>query len=117
MKKDINKRIKEAAKGIRRRVLEHTINNNGGYLSQACSSSEILAALYLRIMNLGPVEAPIMPPPFTAVPGPDNPNYTTGAMFNGPKAPHLDRFFLSITIFSCPLRSAYRDRQDARKGP
>ena len=106
MDKGINKRIKEAAKGIRRRVLEHTINNNGGYLSQACSSSEILAALYLRIMNLCPVEAPIMPPPFTAVPGPDNPNYTTGAMFNGPKAPHLDRFFLSPSQYSLVLYAA-----------
>lgn len=106
MKKDINKRIKEAAKGIRRRVLEHTINNNGGYLSQACSSSEMLSAMYLKIMNFGPVESPIMPPLFTAVPSAHNYSYTTGAMFNGPKAPHLDRFFLSPSQYSLVLYAA-----------
>ena len=45
------------ATGIRRRVLEHTLAHNGGYLSQACSSAEIFAALYTKIMNLGPAEA------------------------------------------------------------
>ncbi len=95
--------IKRVAKGIRRRVLEHTIRNNGGYLSQACSSAEILSALYLRIMNLGPVESPIVPLPFSGVPGPDNPDYSTGAMFNGPQAPHLDRFFLSPSQYSLVL--------------
>lgn len=29
---------------VRRRVLDHTLNNNGGYLSQACSAAETLAA-------------------------------------------------------------------------
>lgn len=91
------------AKGIRRRVLEHTLNNNGGYLSQACSSAEILAALYSGIMNLGPVNAPIVPPPFSGVPGSDNPDYSTGAIFNGPRAPHLDRFFLSPSQYSLVL--------------
>lgn len=37
---------KRVAQGIRRRVLDFTIRNNGGYLSQACSSAEILATLY-----------------------------------------------------------------------
>jgi len=32
----------------------HTIENNGGYLCQACSSAETLATLYLRVMHLGP---------------------------------------------------------------
>ena len=34
------------ALGIRRRVFEHCIKNNGAYLSQACSSAEQLAWLY-----------------------------------------------------------------------
>ena len=34
---------RRVAKAIRRRSLEHTINSNGGYLSQAASSAEMLA--------------------------------------------------------------------------
>lgn len=40
------KSTEEVALGIRRRVFEHTIRNNGGYLSQACSAAEQLAWLY-----------------------------------------------------------------------
>ena len=36
----------EVAYGIRKRVFEHSIKNNGGYLSQACSAAEQLAWLY-----------------------------------------------------------------------
>ncbi|HEX9058549.1 MAG TPA: transketolase, partial [Clostridia bacterium] len=46
----------KVAHGIRKRVLEHTILNKGGYLSQACSSAEIFAALYTKVLNLGEVE-------------------------------------------------------------
>jgi len=34
-------------------VLEHTIANNGGYLSQACSAAELVATLYTGLMELG----------------------------------------------------------------
>ena len=40
------------SRGIRERVLEHTINH-GGYLSQACSSAEIFSILYNKSMKLG----------------------------------------------------------------
>lgn len=96
----------QAARGIRRRVLEHTLNHNGGYLSQACSSAEILAALYTRIMKLGPSVAPRLPPAFPGVPGPDNPHAITGAGYNGPKAPDLDRFFLSAVHYALALYAA-----------
>ena len=86
---------RRAAAGIRRRVLAHTLYNNGGYLSQACSSAEILATLYTRVMHLGPSTAPLMPRPFPGVPGPDNPLSFTGAGYNGPKAPDKDRFVFS----------------------
>ena len=43
------------SRGIRERVLEHTINH-GGYLSQACSSAEIFSILYNKSMKLGPSE-------------------------------------------------------------
>ena len=62
------------ARAVRRRVLAHTLANNGGYLSQACSAAEILATLYLRVMHLGPSEGPLIPRPFAGVPGPHNPH-------------------------------------------
>lgn len=94
------------ARGIRRRVLEHTIKNKGGYLSQACSAAEILATMYLKVMKLGPSAAPPIPLPFPGVPGPDNPHYFTGAAYNGPKAPDLDRFFLSPSQYALVLYAA-----------
>ncbi|MBC9784129.1 transketolase [Heliobacterium chlorum] len=98
--------VRRVAQGIRRRVLEHTVKNNGGYLSQACSSAEMLATLYLKVMNVGPVERPLVPPPFPGVPGPNNPNSFTGAIFNGPKAPHLDRFILSPAQYALVVYAA-----------
>jgi len=97
---------RETARGIRGRTLEFTIRNNGGYLSQACSSAEIFAALYTKVMKLGPSEAPMIPPPFPGVPGPGNRGYFTGAAYNGPKAPHLDRFYLSCVQYALVLYAA-----------
>jgi transketolase len=94
--------VKRVAAGIRKRVLEHTIRNNGGYLSQACSSAEILATLYVKVMDLGTIEIPLVPQPFPGVPGPDNPDYFTGASFNGP-GPDRDRFFLSPAQYALVL--------------
>lgn len=94
--------VKRVAAGIRRRVLEHTIRNNGGYLSQACSSAEILATLYVKVMDLGKIKAPLVPKPFPGVPGPDNPDYFTGAAFNG-SGPDKDRFFLSPAQYALVL--------------
>ncbi|TAL30356.1 MAG: transketolase [Spirochaetes bacterium] len=95
-----------AARGIRRRVLAHTVKNNGGYLSQACSSAELFATLYLRVLNLGPVAKPIVPPRFPGVPGPGNPDYRTGAAFHGARAPERDRFYLSPSQYSLVLYAA-----------
>jgi transketolase len=95
--------LQKTAHAVRRRVLQHTLKNNGGYLSQACSSAEILTALYLEIMKLAPVDSPVVPPQFSGVPGSSNPGYITGAQFNGIKAPHLDRFFLSPSQYSLVL--------------
>jgi transketolase len=94
--------IKRVAAGVRRRVLEHTIKNNGGYLSQACSSAEILATLYVKVMDLGKIETPLVPQPFPGVPGPNNPLYFTGASFNGPTE-QGDRFFLSPAQYALVL--------------
>ncbi len=95
--------VRRVAAGIRRRVLEHTIRNNGGYLSQACSSAEILATLYVKVMHIGQIRTPLVPRPFAGVPGPGNTNYFTGAAYNGPKDAGLDRFFLSPAQYALVL--------------
>ncbi len=95
--------VYRVASCIRRRVLEHTIKNNGGYLSQACSSAEIFAALYMQVLKLGKLEEPLVPKPFPGVPGPGNTGYFTGAAYNGPKSDRYDRFFLSPSQYSLVL--------------
>lgn len=85
----------DVAAGIRRRVFEHTIRNNGGYLSQACSSAEQLAWLYNEALTLGAPTLPMIPKPFGGVPSPDNADYHTGAGYNGPAAPEFDRLFIA----------------------
>ncbi len=94
------------AAGIRRRVLDHTLKNDGGYMSQACSSAEILAALFVRIMRLPAVEKPLIPLPFGGVPSRNNPHSFTGARFNGPRLPDGDRFFLSPAHYALCLYAA-----------
>jgi len=94
------------AKGIRRRVLEHTLRHDGGYLSQACSSAELFATLYLNVMNLGPAPQPIVPKPFPGVPSNRNLSYFTGAAFNGPRDPGTDRFILSPAQYALVLYAA-----------
>jgi transketolase len=94
---------RRVAKGIRRRVLTHTIKHNGGYLSQACSSAEILATLYTGLMKLGPSQGPPIPPPFQGPPGPHNLHSFRGAPYNGPAAPDLDRLFFSPAHYALVL--------------
>jgi len=95
--------VRQIAQGIRIRVLAHTINNNGGYLSQACSSAELFATLYARILKIGASQAPMIPAPFPGVPSATNKDYFTGYAYNGPKAPDLDRFFLSPVQYALVL--------------
>ncbi len=91
-----NKRpTEDIALGIRRRVFEHTMLNNGGYLSQACSSAEQFAWLYNEELNLGDPTLPMVPEPFGGVPSADNPGYRTGAGYNGPAEPQYDRLFIA----------------------
>ena len=92
------------AAGIRRRVLDHTIRNDGGYLSQACSSAEILATLYTHLMHLGSSQAPAVPPEFSGVPG--RVRGQSGALYNGPHRAELDRFYLSPAHYALPLYAA-----------
>jgi len=89
------KSTEEVALGIRRRVFEHSIRNNGGYLSQACSAAEQLAWLYNEELKLGEPTLPMIPKLFAGVPSPSNPDYHTGAGYNGPAAPEYDRLFIA----------------------
>lgn len=85
----------DIALGIRRRVFEHSMRNNGGYLSQACSAAEQLAFLYNEALDLGAPTLPMIPRPFAGVPSADNPDYVTGAGYNGPFTPDHDRLFIA----------------------
>lgn len=97
--------VRDLARRIRLRVFDHVMRSNGGYLSQACSSAEIFATLYTRIMKLGPSQGPLIPPPFAGVPGADNPHYQNGGIYNGPQAPDLDRFIFSPSHYGLVLYS------------
>jgi transketolase len=94
------------AQRIRKRVFEHVMRHGGGYLSQACSSAELFAALYGRVMHLGPSEAPLRPAPFTGVPSRDHRDYACGGAYNGPRAPDLDRFVFSPAHYALVLYAA-----------
>lgn len=98
--------VERSAHGIRRRVMEHTLKNNGGYLSQACSAAEILSTLYLRTMRLGPSVGPMIPPAFPGVPSSANPKGFTGESYNGAHGPALDRFYLSPAHYALVLYAA-----------
>lgn len=93
------------AAGIRRRVLAHVLANNGGYLSQACSSAELLAAMYGSVLNLAPTNGPLLPASFEAVPGPAAPR-VSGGEFHGELGPDLDRFIISPAHYALVVYSA-----------
>jgi transketolase len=95
--------VEVTAQRIRLRVLDHILKNNGGYMSQACSSAEIFATLYKRVMNLGPSIAPMIPPRFNGVPGPNNPTYFRGGAYNGALEPDRDQFIFSPSHYALVL--------------
>lgn len=94
--------VKRTAHRIRLRVLEHTVNGNGGYLSQACSSADIMATLYKRAMKLAPLDAPIIPGRFEGTPKAGR-KAVTGACFNGAGRPDCDNFILSPAQYALAL--------------
>lgn len=106
MKEPWIEEAEKKARGIRLRVLEHVVENNGGYLSQACSAAEIFAALYVKLLNIGPSLGQMIPPPFEDVPGAHNPHYQTGAVYNGPMTAEFDRFIFSPSHYALVLYAA-----------
>lgn len=97
---------RKVAIDIRRRVFEHTMKHNGGYLSQACSSAELLAVLYVKTLNLGPSIAPPVPRPFAGPPGANNPDSFTGAGYHGAKRSDRDRFIISPSQYALVIYAA-----------
>lgn len=95
--------ILKVSRGIKKRVLEHTLKHNGGYMGQACSSADTLACLYLDIMNLKTIERPLLPPSFRGVPSSKNTQYKNGAEFNGGHEKNYDRFYLSPAQYALVL--------------
>ena len=76
-------------------MFEHSIRNNGGYMSQACSAAEQLAWLYNEELHFGAPTLPMIPPPFGGVPLIGNRGYRTGAGYNGPPDPEYDRLIIA----------------------
>lgn len=96
----LEEETKAIAHGIRKRVLAKTLEMRGGNFGQACSSAELYATLYTRVLDLAPVDEPFMPHTFRGVPGPGNDEYTDGSRFHGEKGPQYDRFYLSPVQYS-----------------
>ena len=51
--------------------------------------------MYNEELKLGEPTLPAIPAPFGGVPSVDNPDYHTGAGYNGPAAPEYDRLFIA----------------------
>lgn len=98
--------VRRTAQRIRKRVFEHVMRSGGGYLSQACSSAELFATLYGKVMVLGASQAPLEPVPFPGVPGRDNPSFVSGGAYNGPREPQFDRFIFSPAHYALVLYAA-----------
>ncbi len=99
-------RIATIAAGIRRRVLDHTLSNNGGYMSQACSSAELLACLYGGMADLPELPKPLMPQSFPGVPGPEGVNRLTGKTFHGGAHAGRDRLIVSPAHYALVVYAA-----------
>lgn len=88
---------------IRVRGFDYVMRNNGGYLSQICSSAELFALLYGRVMKLGTSTAPMIPQPFVGVPSNSNSEFFNGGAYNGPVRPEFDRFLFSPAHYALVL--------------
>lgn len=101
-----NEKIQQAATNIRKHVLQLTLERNGCYLSQACSSAELLATLYMGIVNFSESKAPAVPGAFPGTPSKDNMDFVRGADYHGSlKAPY-DRLFISPAHYAAPVYAA-----------
>ena len=77
--------------------------NNGGYLSQACSSAELLASLYGNVLNLAPTDGPL-PGGLDAVPGPEA--QRIWRHLSREPGPDLDRLIISPAHYALVVYAA-----------
>ena len=101
-----SKSLSEVAEGIRKRVLAHSLKNNGGYMSQACSSAELLSCIYGGMVDLPEVSEPTLPGPFVGTPGKDGVNRKTGIDFHGGRAADRDRLISSPAHYALVIYAA-----------
>jgi transketolase len=94
------------ANAIRGWLLKLTLDRGGCYLGQACSSAEILATLYTRVLNIGESLGPREPVEFPGTPGPNNPDYPRGSIYHGLPEPDKDRFFISPAHYATGVYAA-----------
>ncbi len=62
--------------------------------------------MYMRVMDLGPSTAPMQPPKYNGVPGPDNPDYFRGGAYNGGIRPDKDQLVFSPAHYALVLYTA-----------
>ena len=99
--------IEQTALGIRKRVLDLTIERNGCYLSQALSSAEILSTLYVHSLDLGDVEDLVVPPEFDGTPSAHGGLPAGfGAKYNGATSPKRDRLIISPAHYAVVIYAA-----------
>ncbi len=99
-------KVARAALGMRRKAFEHTVKSQGGYLSQVCSSAELLSTLYLKVLQLEESEGSASPRPFPGLPSERRERSQTGAAYHGPRSPHLDRLIVSPASYSLAVLCA-----------
>lgn len=102
-KRCTNEEIQRTADRIRRQVLKFAIERGGCYMGQTNSSAELLATLYLDVMNLGESLGDPSGILFPGVPGPDNMDFPRGSLYNGPTQAPYDRFFPSPAHYACTI--------------
>ena len=107
--------VQKTANNIRKRVLEHTVKNNGGYLSQACSAAEIVAALYSGLVKLNPLSEPLAPELFKGVPSKNFTDYQTGAVFHGAQSSDTDRLIISPAHYALVIYTALIETKRLRE--
>lgn len=103
VKTEIN--LEEIAMGIRYSVLDVCLKQGGGYLSQACSTADLLALLYAKHMHLGKSQGEMIPRKFPGVPSAKG-NHFNGGIYHGAKTAEHDRFILSPSHYAQAIYSA-----------
>jgi len=101
-----DQKLAEVAKGIRQRVLSHSLKNNGGYMSQACSAAELLSCMYGGLVDLPELDEPLLPRSFEGTPGIGGVNRKTGIEFHGGRKANRDRLISSPAHYALVVYAA-----------